>query len=93
MCLKISLSSYMMLSIHNIAWHKFCSFFLNILEGKGGGWGGGGGGWVGEREKKIVQIAVFPIIFVTDCRYAEFHYNGLLSFLRFICLFLYKILI
>ena len=31
------------------------------------GGGGGGGGRRAEGEKHIVQIAVFPIIFVTDC--------------------------
>ena len=30
MCLKFPLSSYTMLPTHNIAWHNFCSLFLNI---------------------------------------------------------------
>ena len=36
LCLKIRLSPYTMLRTHNIAWRKFCSFFLNIVKrGKG----------------------------------------------------------
>ena len=49
------LSPYTMLWNHNIAWHKFRSFFLNVVKGRRG------------KKQKIVQIAVFPIIFVTDC--------------------------
>ena len=55
MCLKIPHPPLTTLSIHNIAWDKFCSFFLNIVKGEE------------EEKQKIVQIAVFPIIFVTDC--------------------------
>ena len=49
------LCPYTMLWTHNIAWHKFPSFFLTIVKGGRG------------EKQKIVQIAVFPIIFVTDC--------------------------
>ena len=69
-CLKFPLSPYTMLRTDNIAWRKFCpiqccepitlldaSFthcFSTLLRG-------------GRGEKhKIVQITVFPIIFVTD---------------------------
>ena len=46
-------SPYTMLRTHNIAW---CKFYLTLLRG-------------GKGEKhKIVYIAVFPILFVTDCR-------------------------
>ena len=52
MCLKLALSPY---TISNIAWRQFCSLFLNIVNrGRG-------------EKHKIVQIALFPIIFVTDC--------------------------
>ena len=44
------------------------SFKKEIRKGVPQNWGGGGGGHWGEGEKqKIVQIVVFPIIFVTDC--------------------------
>ena len=44
-----------MLRTNNIAWRKLLSLFLKLLRGE-------------TREKhKIVQIAVFPIIFVTAC--------------------------
>ena len=54
--LKLPLSLYTMLRIHNIAWHNFFSLFLNTVK-RGTGW-----------KQKIKEIAVFPIIFVTDCR-------------------------
>ena len=46
---------YTMLLAHNIALHKFCSFFLNIVKGKKG------------KKQKLVKIVVFLINFVTDC--------------------------
>ena len=53
--LSLSVSLYTMLQTHNIAWRNFCSLFLNIFKrGKG-------------YKFEIVQIAVSPIIFVTDC--------------------------
>ena len=55
MRLKFPLSPYTVLQTHNIAWRKLRSLLFNIVKG-------------GRGEKhKIVQIAVFPIIFVTDC--------------------------
>ena len=60
MCLKMLLSSYTMFWTHNISWNKFSSLFLNIVKGIRG------------EKQKIVQIAVFPIIFVTDCIFSHF---------------------
>ena len=57
-CLKFPLSPHTMLWTHNIAWRNFCSLSLNIVKR------------VKETETKNrnhVQIAVFPINFVTDC--------------------------
>ena len=45
---------YTILPTNNIAWHKFCSLFLNIVKRR-------------KRTDEIVQIAVFPIAFVPDC--------------------------
>ena len=56
MCLKFSFSPYTMLRTNSIARRKFCSLVPSILLR------GGRGGKI-----KIVQITVFPIIFVTDC--------------------------
>ena len=57
MCSNFPLSSSTMLQTDSIVWHKFGSLFFNIGKmGKG-------------REHRIVQIAVFLIIFVTDCSF------------------------
>ena len=55
MHLKFPLSPYTMLRTHNIAYASFthCSSTL-LRRGRGG-------------KQKTVQIAVFPISFVTDC--------------------------
>ena len=55
MRLKFSLSPDTMFRTHNIACRKLYLLFLNIVKrGK-------------EEKHKIVQIAVFPTIFVNDC--------------------------
>ena len=55
MRLKFSLSPYTMLRTQNIAWRKFRHCSSKLLRGGRG------------EKNRIVQIAVFPIIFVTDC--------------------------
>ena len=51
-CLKFPLSPNTMLQIHNIAWRKFYSLFLNVVK-----WGKG---------RETQNYVVFAIIFVTD---------------------------
>ena len=55
MCLKIPLSLFTMLRACKVAWAKLYSFSLNIVESGSG------------EKQNIVQIAIYPIIFVSDC--------------------------
>ena len=67
MCLETPLLPYTILWTHNIAWRNFAhclSMFLRL--GKGG-------------KHKIFQMAVFLIIFVTDCGFPSLRCFDLVS--------------
>ena len=62
------LSPYTKWLIHNIAWRKFSSSFLNFVKRGDGG-----------KKHEIIQIAVFPIFFsliVTSCIANSTYFSG-----------------
>ena len=73
-----------MLWTHNIAWHKFCSFFLNIVKSRKG------------VETWNCSNSSFPINFMTDCTTAwynsvslrnSFFFNLWFSYFNFLFVF------
>ena len=75
-CMESPLSPYTMLWRHAQSWSQIFSPFHNIVKG------GEGKGW------NITQIAVFPIIFVTDCLKISFLIGECSLFLRILKVYL-----